>query len=345
MQQKEIKIFMIKRKLYKFKEFNEYTLDSLKNDKIWYSDPRYFNDIFDTCTRINQVRKELNYKKLVELRKNGTISESHFDNLKLSLDGNIGILSLTTEYKSNVMWAHYGNYHKGFCMEFEFEYNDKQDYFKSCHWSACDHCDKDKCTLPSMYRCNYSYAEMHAYKVKYNKLYEKVEHIVTNLPNQTDIFLNKSDEWKYENEYRIIISRKNKQSIVGVLETILQIKMPKKYSHSRKKIEKILNLINNDYFDNCIDIIKPIIKDIDDLGSFSDVVKSLINILNKEIESTGQLLDYPSKLTSIIFGYRMSLENKQLIKDALKDWINIKYKRIVPSEFSYELKIEDETFE
>jgi hypothetical protein len=44
-----------------------------------------------------------------------------FDNV-LDKINNIGIYSLSRSYKNELLWAHYSNSHKGFCIEYDLDY-------------------------------------------------------------------------------------------------------------------------------------------------------------------------------------------------------------------------------
>lgn len=83
----------------------------------------------------------------------------------------LGILCLTTEYKNNLMWAHYADCHKGVCLRFDVG----KDMRTFC--------------IPK--------------KVIYNGEYPEIDFL--NAPKSaTDVIFHKSKEWEYENEYRVI---------------------------------------------------------------------------------------------------------------------------------------------
>lgn len=191
--------------LYKY--MNE---DRIKNilidNKIRFTQPKYFNDPFDVNPSINAktieniLRKigleDLNgleevfqsselgdyalssdevkglgnavAKKFASI-KEGEISSIYKNEAYLKLiNENIGVLSLTTKSDNLLMWAHYANEHKGFVIEFDTNFNP------------------------------FNNKEL---KVDYKKK-RPIEKI--GRENTNRVFLTKSVDWKYEDEYRII---------------------------------------------------------------------------------------------------------------------------------------------
>ncbi|WP_191555269.1 DUF2971 domain-containing protein [Brevundimonas aurantiaca] len=81
-----------------------------------------------------------------------------------------GVLSLSAEPRSNLMWSHYGDAHRGICVEFDFE------------------ALKPLCPLPVTYSND---------RPSYNMMKD-----VTALGELA--FLRKSSEWEYEQEWRAV---------------------------------------------------------------------------------------------------------------------------------------------
>lgn len=135
----------------------------------------------------------------------------------------IGILSLTTKFDNLLMWAHYSNEHKGFVVEFDSE----NDFFKM----------KDD---------NYIYKGIQ--KVNYSKI-RPHKFLIEN--EWEEIFLTKSEEWSYENEYRIIQRLQDADEVKG---NISLFKFPKEMiqaiycgcNMNTLKKERIIEIIKND---------------------------------------------------------------------------------------------------
>ncbi len=87
-------------KLFKFYSVNKNSISSLVNKFAWYSSPNDFNDPFDTALIDNDYLRLIN-----------------FNNEK--------ILCLTESRDNFLMWSHYADCHRGFCVEFE-DYTDEE---------------------------------------------------------------------------------------------------------------------------------------------------------------------------------------------------------------------------
>tara|TARA_R110000868_G_scaffold216495_2_gene466651 strand:+ start:1224 stop:2153 length:930 start_codon:yes stop_codon:yes gene_type:complete len=150
--------------IFKFysKDENGYNLDALKNKYFFHNCYRSFNDPFD-CN-IN----------LVSFEKNGKLKKTH-KNKRESFIGkldNIGICCFTGKKNSILMWSHYADSHKGYCLEFIKKENE---------------------LFPINYINDFSQTNY----------YENVK------DSEFHITYSKSIEWKYENEYRSIITNIN----------------------------------------------------------------------------------------------------------------------------------------
>ncbi len=87
--------------LYKFQSINEQTLANLKSKILWASNVTAFNDPFE---HIHLRVGENPHKNLME-----------FYN---AMD-NFSVICLTEKFDDILMWSHYADSHRGFCMHFE----------------------------------------------------------------------------------------------------------------------------------------------------------------------------------------------------------------------------------
>lgn len=90
--------------LYKYFSISEFSLNSLENDYIYLSNPKDFNDPFD-CNRnlIAEKQKKLNEWEYVESLNN------IFD---------IGIACFSENGMEPLLWSHYTNSYRGYCIKF-----------------------------------------------------------------------------------------------------------------------------------------------------------------------------------------------------------------------------------
>ena len=119
--------------LYKYYRNTVENLDAVKNNKMWYSAPCNFNDVFDCDISIddkkvfNEALKLFPDKRGIRPGSNAwknfraTMNQqlralrSQFDELR----NTTGVSCLSESENSLLMWAHYANNHRGFCVEYD----------------------------------------------------------------------------------------------------------------------------------------------------------------------------------------------------------------------------------
>ncbi len=184
--------------LYKYFSFNElkegdkyYVVDRttyreeriFTHNEIYFPSPKKFNDPYDcrlpTMSFEASDRTWLNYysKHLGRAKAEQKIREDHhkdpahqkkffirFQNKIFEL----GVLCLSEVPDNILMWSHYSNGHKGFCLQFEN-------------------------------------IDIRAQKIKYSETYPEINYLLTPVDDQIRLtLLTKSIHWSYEKEWRII---------------------------------------------------------------------------------------------------------------------------------------------
>jgi hypothetical protein len=195
--------------LYKYKPINQFTLDIIANDRIFYPLPESFNDPFDTkCSFRNKsaLTQSTNAQKiarafpdenpsdiLVFTRTDLTPKIDVFNNMLK----NFGILSLAEDAKNILMWSHYAEDHKGICIEFERnEVNGLGDSGKTK-------------------------------KVNYTKNYPSLSSKTLLSKKDTEsslmrVLYTKSESWGYEQEWRMFMPKGNTvYSVPGRVKSII----------------------------------------------------------------------------------------------------------------------------
>ncbi|MBL4755196.1 MAG: DUF2971 domain-containing protein, partial [Flavobacteriales bacterium] len=176
----------IKRKipetLYKYSGLTENSVEALKEKYIYAPHPQQLNDPFDCYERLigfddpNAIRKflagSMEPDKLEEALKFPSDEFKHFVqyNFSLIIYSKIGILSLTEDPHSMLMWAYY-SLHQGFAIEYNFK--------------------KFNFRYHGPFQMNYQ-KELNAMSIKYTGIC---------VPYQSNL---KSKEWEHEMEWRII---------------------------------------------------------------------------------------------------------------------------------------------
>ena len=205
------------RKLYRYESWNEHSLANLKNQQLYFSDPRSFNDPFD-CTidfRLSAMT-EADFQRLHTYfletapyknefkRKFGeaytddfkeviiTVMEERLKDAADLLFSSIGVACFSELNNEILMWSHYSRSHTGFCLEFDTAY---EPFNK-------------------------------AMKVEYEDLLPQINpaKILSdrNLLEPIKLLRTKYNSWKYEKEWRVIHKEKNKlfgypaESLTGV---------------------------------------------------------------------------------------------------------------------------------
>lgn len=113
--------------LYKYQQVNKYSLNALINRQLFFAKPCQFNDPFDAQLLPEDYINELGYLGYSD-------TDLYINNANSYVCNELntcGIVSLSKTCNDILMWSHYADAHKGFCLGFE---NDLQIYFKEHEW-------------------------------------------------------------------------------------------------------------------------------------------------------------------------------------------------------------------
>jgi len=157
-----------------------------------YTQPIDLNDPFECLPKkpsekefkdIIKKVSELLHKKGNPLNKNAEILELEkiYNEAYQNVNNDIGILSLTKNWNNTLMWSHYTNSHKGFCIGFD----PKDEYFQN--FLSSDR-KKSKIIMEVVYSDKRVEIPMELFKKKL----------------EFEPFITKSTDWKYEEEVRVI---------------------------------------------------------------------------------------------------------------------------------------------
>ena len=118
--------------MYKYYSDSLLNLDALKSNKMWYSAPCNFNDVFDCDVMVDedQLFKSIQaYPGVQGVRPGSPMWKQMKSQAKGSARGmremfskmrsQMGITCLSELDDSLLMWAHYANNHRGMCVEYE----------------------------------------------------------------------------------------------------------------------------------------------------------------------------------------------------------------------------------
>ena len=199
-------------RLFKFYGINDGTEKHLLADEITLKKASEFNDPFDSLvysdkSKIYSEFKQYFFsqdlfftKKISDEMMQSELDEMYPETYKMLQEYSY-IMCLTPDVTSQLMWAHYADSHKGYALEYSGE-NLK---------AVCDSYDKyyNKYLLPVEYTkrrydatcavervLEYRFATEHG--LSYRQLDDTLELIKP--------LLYKSDDWKYEKEWRLILN-------------------------------------------------------------------------------------------------------------------------------------------
>lgn len=179
--------------LYKYYSDQSHNFEAVRNNKVWYSAPCNFNDVFDCDISINEQKifkttlqmvsgsmqihagSPAWYRLKQEIKDWCRKLQSVFDNLKEAM----GIACFSELNDSLLMWAHYANNHQGMCVEYNL-----LDINKKLRFTPVPIIYSDKKT---------NFCSLSQETVEVDSLRCFIESLTS-----------KSQEWHYEKEWRII---------------------------------------------------------------------------------------------------------------------------------------------
>ena len=204
-------------RLYKYQSLSAYSLAALTNKTVWLAKPKTFNDPYDCALTLDRKK----YKEsimhaisiLIEKAKPEGLKpehqeiwpgdqeafETHRDSLRNLLQ-EIGICSLSAVPNHLLMWSHYANHHRGFCVEYD------------CHEGT---------QLRTL-----------AHRVRYEDKMPSISVADISGPKKEEVldslWLTKAKCWSYEEEWRLMDLEGNKsvKAPSDVLSVIFGAKMP-----------------------------------------------------------------------------------------------------------------------
>ena len=158
----------------------ERDLTSLEKNYFWAPNYIDLNDPCETLISTEMIEAQIeNLSKIFGLKKAAIEHlSSAIENL-INRRSEIGIYSLSTSFKHELLWAHYANSHKGFCIQYDLKLLVEQNMYQELHLFPVNY----KKELPSI--------SIHDVSKEHEYLFQK-------------LFGTKSKLWKYEDELRII---------------------------------------------------------------------------------------------------------------------------------------------
>lgn len=204
------------------KTFKDWGLKNISLNQIWFPKPSGLNDPFDCQIKIKMdkeyytnldlyadaVGRSQDVNRIIKSgKKHGKSDEKIIKEIEgrmamLSCGGlkkilekhkkaveyasaNIGVLSLSETPDNLLMWAYYAKYHQGYCLEFSTQEENpltKKNYLNNLQYTQRVNYDNEYPT----------YKTLNIMDADKNDLAQR-------------LLLHKSEEWKHENEWRVLI--------------------------------------------------------------------------------------------------------------------------------------------
>ncbi len=181
---------------YSFRDFSEYSLADIANETISLCSIELFNDPVDTAffpwmhykQAVSQNQDEKDYLEIQEKAYKNIRARCLVRNIPLPYKEGVDYpinLPFQKEYANTVMWAHYANYHKGFCVKY-------------CIPSSFTMTQPEDGKILMLMPINYTerFPLMGLGGINDNLTFK-------------DVFFTKQKLWEYEHEHRLLFFDKN----------------------------------------------------------------------------------------------------------------------------------------
>ena len=223
--------------LYKYRSFNNYGLQILTNREIYFSSPEELNDPLECLFKRLPIEKEIKrrlteeelvlFNELSEKRysERGTCNLVPIFQAIENISKQAGIFSLCQTNNDPLMWSHYADGHRGFCIGFSRSYFEDLISNSWQELSIVSGSEVDYSASPKYLDVIIEYIKK--YHKKKNKLFDNLIK-----PVLISIINTKSNKWCYEMEYRMV--RFSKGRLKFQPEAIKEIIIGQKTSSSDK---------------------------------------------------------------------------------------------------------------
>jgi len=206
---------LIPNKLYKYHSNTDYALPALINGNVWFSTKKYLNDPFEfininyeisdekytktwnkRLSKLGYGKSDIDLEMIDLLRQKDSRMKTGSELIEKSLKS-MGLYCLTTKPDNILMWSHYADSHKGFCIEFDTH---PKRYSPDQHFRKVSYLRRyPKLTPFDFEPCGYCDNCKQSRSVSLDK-YINCEFIGKNF---NTLVGTKSKDWEYEDEYRV----------------------------------------------------------------------------------------------------------------------------------------------
>lgn len=211
--------------LYKYRAYNARSLSIIENRKIWFAKPDSFNDPFDckipfdhhlTLDQAVAYGRKIGVpeeKLKVIVNSKGEIQKEFLEEWAKTLKKadeeleSMGVFTLSEASNNILLWSHYANGHRGFCIEFERNSANKLG--------------------------NYEITRRVQYRLDYPTIN----------PTKEDVFdlkfFTKASEWEYEREWRLVYDKGDVEEPLADVEIsaiVFGLRLPDPHKEEIRKV-------------------------------------------------------------------------------------------------------------
>jgi hypothetical protein len=175
---------------YKYRELdsNNYSLDILLKKELWLAEPASLNDPFDCQSEYSKL-----FDDAIRKLKMPIVAVESFKKSASEAMSYLRILSLSINEVNPLLWAHYADSHRGFCLGF-----DDNHFNTSINSRLKPQKVKYRSDLPSL---EFSDQLLNS---NFSDKQDRID-LIQMLENFTyEVALTKPFEWKVEEEYRVV---------------------------------------------------------------------------------------------------------------------------------------------
>lgn len=217
-------------KAYKYRANIERDIVSLLNNEIYASPSKDLNDPCEMLVDMQHLLRNLCNKRPFRNIESKVIQD--WAKIIISARKRYGIYSLSGNVDNSLLWVHYANDHKGFCIEYDYDVLTER-------LLMAEGVSKHDCI--AAFRIEYTEAPP---KLTIDNILEKINDNIELLKN---ISGTKAKKWEYEEEIRIIFNSYGLKSIISEAITGIYfgVKMPES---EQKYIKEKLHNNNIKYY-------------------------------------------------------------------------------------------------
>jgi Protein of unknown function (DUF2971) len=221
------KIKYMPKSIFKYRKVDLYSIENLRNEKIWLASPKDFNDPYD-CSVYLDIEKTLkegpkqfdSSNELIDPESKSQIKDDDVVKVSDHLANTFKICSFYERVDSMLMWEHYADEHRGFCIEYDVTEIDSSKHYN---------------LFPVIYSDQMFDATNHYIKVGVEDDFSKTY--------LTRAAISKAKDWAYEKEWRLVAEREKFESdevIRKCLQTLWKAKAVYLGSRMKPANEEIL---------------------------------------------------------------------------------------------------------